>query len=127
MDCGYNEASALTQYSAGSFAQPIRRVFATLMFHAREKVVMPVPTDTAPAQFTLSLWDPAWDLFYAPVSRAVGFLADRLNPYQFLTIRRYLGVVFVTLVILLRCWRYGHDRFCPAGPEAFLVIARRRF
>ncbi|MGA7713238.1 MAG: hydrogenase 4 subunit B [Rhizomicrobium sp.] len=100
-DCGYPEASALTQYSAGSFAQPIRRVFATLIFHAREKVVMPVPTDTAPAQFTLSLWDPAWDLFYAPVSRAVGFLADRLNPYQFLTIRRYLGVVFVTLVILL--------------------------
>ena len=100
-DCGYPEASALTQYSAGSFAQPIRRVFASLLFHAREKVVMPVPTATEPAQFTMSLWDPAWDLFYAPVGKAVGFLADHINRFQFLTIRRYLGVVFVTLVILL--------------------------
>ena len=32
-----------TQYSAGSFAQPIRRVFGTLVFRAREQVDMPRP------------------------------------------------------------------------------------
>ena len=100
-DCGYPEASAMTQYTAGSFAQPIRRVFATLAFHARERVVMPAPEDIAPAQFTATLRDPAWDLLYAPVGQAIGFLADHFNRFQFLTIRRYLGLVFVTLVFLL--------------------------
>ena len=32
---------------------------------------------------------------------AVGFAADRLNRLQFLTIRRYLSLVFATLVTLL--------------------------
>jgi hypothetical protein len=31
----------------------------------------------------------------------VGFVADRLNHLQFLTIRRYLSLVFMALVILL--------------------------
>ena len=100
-DCGYPEASAMTQYTAGSFAQPIRRVFATSFFRAREAVDIPPPTDTTPAHFTVTLRDPAWDLFYAPVARAIGFLADYLNRLQFLTIRSYLGIVFLTLVFLL--------------------------
>ena len=37
-DCGYPDASPATQYTAGSFAQPIRRVFGTLVFRARETV-----------------------------------------------------------------------------------------
>ena len=32
---------------AGSFAQPIRRVFGTLVFHAREEIDMPAPGDLA--------------------------------------------------------------------------------
>jgi len=31
----------------------------------------------------------------------VGFAADRLNHLQFLTIRRYLSLVFIALVALL--------------------------
>lgn len=100
-DCGYPDPSSMTQYTAGSFAQPIRRVFATMAFRARETVVMPRPGDMAPAQFRVTLWDPAWDVLYAPVAAAVGFLADRFNVFQFLTIRRYLGMVFFTLVFLL--------------------------
>jgi hypothetical protein len=100
-DCGYKKANAMSQYTAGSFAQPIRRVFATIAFRARELVVMPAPTETAPAQFTVTLKDPAWDLFYAPVGRAVNFLGDRINALQFLTIRGDLGIVFLTLVFLL--------------------------
>jgi hydrogenase-4 component B len=100
-DCGTPDASPTTQYSASSFAQPIRRVFATYAFLARETVVMPPPGDTAPARFHLKLWDPAWDVLYGPTAAAIGFLADRLNPFQFLTVRKYLGVVFFTLVALL--------------------------
>jgi len=40
-------------------------------------------------------------MLYAPLSGAVTFLADRLNVLQFLTIRRYLSLVFAALVLLL--------------------------
>ena len=35
-DCGYPDPSIATQYTASSFAQPIRRVFGTLVFRASE-------------------------------------------------------------------------------------------
>jgi hypothetical protein len=100
-DCGHLEANPLSQYSAGSFAQPIRRVYASVAFGARETVQMPPPCDLEPARFDVKLRDPAWDLLYAPVGKGVGHLADKLNPFQYQTIRRYLGIIFVTLVVLL--------------------------
>jgi NADH:ubiquinone oxidoreductase subunit 5 (subunit L)/multisubunit Na+/H+ antiporter MnhA subunit len=100
-DCGYPDASLTTQYSAGSFAQPIRRVFGTTAFQARELVDMPSPGDPRPAGFLVKLRDPIWDTLYAPIEGAVMFAAERLNHLQFLTIRRYLGFVFLSLVTLL--------------------------
>ena len=100
-DCGFPESSPQTQYSAASFAQPIRRVFGTIVFRARETVTMPAPGDVAPARFDVSMRDLAWDIFYAPVAGFIQFAAARLNHLQFLTIRRYLGLVFVALVFLL--------------------------
>src|SRR5205823_2010483 len=44
-DCGYPDANPATQYTASSFAQPIRRVFGSVVFRAREEVVMPPPGD----------------------------------------------------------------------------------
>jgi hydrogenase-4 component B len=100
-DCGYPDASPATQYTASSFAQPIRRVFGTLVFLARERVDMPRPGDGRPARITVELHDLAWDTLYAPVAGAVGFAADRLNHLQFLTIRQFLSLVFAALVLLL--------------------------
>jgi hypothetical protein len=100
-DCGFPDPSPITQYTAGSFAQPIRRVFGTLAFRAREEVDMPPPGDLRPARLEVSLQDLVWDGVYAPVAGAVGFAADRLNNLQFLTIRRYLALVFLALVFLL--------------------------
>lgn len=100
-DGGFPELSPLTQYTAGSFAQPIRRVFGTLVFRIREEVELPPPGDTKAAKFRLDLNDIIWDFFYAPISGAVAFLADQLNVLQFLTIRRYLSLVFGALVVLL--------------------------
>jgi hydrogenase-4 component B len=100
-DCGFPDPSPWTQYTAGSFAQPIRRVFGTLVFRAREHVEMPPPGDLRPARLRVELRDLVWDGLYAPVAGAVGFAADRLNQLQFLTIRRYLSLVFLALVTLL--------------------------
>lgn len=100
-DCGFPEMSPQTQYTSGSFAQPIRRVFGTLLFQARETVEMPVPGDLRPARFTLELRDLIWEGLYQPIAGAVWYTAERLNHLQFLTIRRYLSLVFLALVILL--------------------------
>jgi len=100
-DCGFPDASPLRQYSADGFAQPIRRVFGSLVFQARELGEMPRPGSTAPARFTAIVRDPIWDTLYAPISGLVAFAAERLNVLQFLTIRRYLSLVFAALVLLL--------------------------
>jgi len=106
-DCGYPDPSVLTQYSARSLSQPIRRVFGTVVFRAREVGEMPPPGSTAPARLVVTLRDPIWDTLYAPLAGLVATAAERLNVLQFLTIRRYLMLVFtalVTLLLVLAIW-----------------------
>ncbi|MGZ8409196.1 MAG: hydrogenase 4 subunit B [Hyphomicrobium sp.] len=100
-DCGFPDARPATQYTAGSFAQPLRRVFGTVVFRARETVTMPAPGDNSPARIEVDVRDMIWDCLYRPVAAAVLYVSDRLNPLQFQTIRRYLGLVFTALVLLL--------------------------
>ena len=100
-DCGYPDASPATQYSASSFAQPIRRVFGSAVFRAREHVDMPRPGDLRAARLTVELRDLVWETLYAPIAGAVAFAADRLNHLQFLTIRQFLSLVVAALVLLL--------------------------
>jgi len=100
-DCGYPDASPLTQYTAGSFTQPIRRVFGSVVFRAREELRMPPPGDTQAATLRVRMRDLPWDVLYAPIAGLVGFAADQLNKVQSLTVRAYLTLVFGALVILL--------------------------
>jgi hydrogenase-4 component B len=100
-DCGFPDSRPSTQYSAESFAQPIRRVFGTVVFHARDEVTMPPPGDVAPARIVKSLRDPVWESIYVPIANMVGQAAQVLNALQFLTIRRYLSLVFGALIVLL--------------------------
>jgi len=107
-DCGTPGTDPLTQYGAASFAQPIRRVFGGLAFQVREELDMPAPGDPRPARFHVRLRDLAWEGLYVPVASAVGWSADRLNHLQFLSIRRYLSLVFgalVTLLLALAIWQ----------------------
>jgi len=107
-DCGFPNADPATQYTAGSFAQPIRRVYGTLVFRAREEIDMPPPGAMRAARLRITLRDLIWDVLYAPIEGAVDRIADRLNRFQFLTIRRYLTLVFaalVTLLAILAIWR----------------------
>jgi len=100
-DCGFPDASPVTQYSGDSFAQPIRRVFGSLVFRAREVGEMPPPNSTLPARFAAIVHDPVWDTLYEPLNGFISFATEKLNVLQFLTIRRYLSLVFAALVILL--------------------------
>ncbi len=106
-DCGFPDASPVTQYTAASFAQPIRRVFGTVVFRARETGEMPAPGDMRPARLVVELRDLIWDAAYAPIANAVAIASERLNHLQFLTIRQYLSLVFgalVTLLLVIAIW-----------------------
>jgi hydrogenase-4 component B len=107
-DCGFPDARPITQYTAGSFAQPIRRVFGGFAFDAREEVHIPAPGQTHPAQLHVSMRDRVWDVLYAPIEVAVGFAADRLNRVQSWTIRAYLTMVFSSVVLLLMVLTVWH-------------------
>ena len=100
-DCGFPDASPATQYTASSFAQPIRRVFGTVVFRAHDSVEMPPPGSMRPARFDAGIHDLIWDTLYAPAIGSVAHAAEKLNRLQFLTIRRYLSLVFIALVLLL--------------------------
>ena len=107
-DCGYPDPAPVTQYSGSSFAMPIRRVFGTTVFRVHETVDMPRPGETRAGRFHVKVVDPAWRLIYGPAARAVLRTSASLNRLQFLTIRRYLTLVFATLVLLLlvvAAWR----------------------
>jgi hydrogenase-4 component B len=101
LDCGYPDPSRVTQYTADSFAQPIRRVFGGVVFRAQERVDMPPPGDTRVARMTVTLHDLVWDGIFVPLGNAIWFVAETLSYLQFLTIRQYLSLVFVALVGLL--------------------------
>jgi formate hydrogenlyase subunit 3/multisubunit Na+/H+ antiporter MnhD subunit len=100
-DCGFPDRSPATQYTAASFAQPIRRVFGTVVFQARERVEMPAPGDLTPAHIEVRLNDLVWDTLFEPVAAAVAAVATRFDRFQFLTIRQYLSLVFMALIALL--------------------------
>jgi hydrogenase-4 component B len=100
-DCGFPLNAPQTQYASASFAMPIRRVFGAVVFDVREHVDMPRPGEMRAGNFQLRVLDPAWRYAYGPLARGVGSLATTLNQLQFLTIRRYLTLVFCTLIALL--------------------------
>jgi hydrogenase-4 component B len=107
-DCGYPANLPTTQYTSSSFAQPIRRVFGATVFHVRERLDMPRPGETRAGRFHVKVFDPAWRFAYGPIARSVWWSAEKLNALQFLTIRRYLTLVFAALIVLLvvvAAWR----------------------
>jgi len=100
-DCGYLDPAPSTQYTAASMSQPIRRVMGPLLLAAEERVTMPAPLDPRPARLEVRLVDRVLEGIYRPLVGIVLAAADRLNPIQFQTIRRYLVLVFLVLVSLL--------------------------
>jgi hypothetical protein len=107
-DCGFPLDAPQTQYGSASFSMPIRRVFGTVVFNVHERVDMPRPGELRAGSFRLRIVDPAWRLAYGPIVRRVANISTWLNQLQFLTIRRYLTLVFCTLIallVLVATWR----------------------
>ncbi len=100
-DCGFPDDAPDTQYSAPGFAEPIRRVFASRVFGAREEVTIPPPGSCAPARFRAPLSDPVWGCLYAPIGRVMDLVTGSMNRLQFLSIRSYLSLVFASLILFL--------------------------
>ena len=100
-DCGTPDDDVLAQYTAGSFAQPIRRGIAAPVFEVREMVDMPHPSDMRAAHFHLHMRDPVWSRLYAPIAPLVAGMADRVNRMQHRPTYHYLASIFMTLIILL--------------------------
>ena len=69
---------------------------------------MPRPARQRAAHFQVKVLDPAWRYSTARW-RAVWTVAHKLNALQFLTIRRYLTLVFATLILspghVVAAWR----------------------
>jgi hydrogenase-4 component B len=96
-DCGFAPPTPRMQYTATSFAQPIRQVFG-LLFHVEASVVR--REDGSP-QYELKVGDRAWGLLYLPVARLVEAAARRVVRLQSGNVRVYLGWTLATLVVLL--------------------------
>jgi hypothetical protein len=45
--------------------------------------------------------DRIWDALYAPIGISISYVAVHWNRFQFLTIRKYLTLVFALLIFLL--------------------------
>jgi len=62
---------------------------------------MPPQGSTLPARMSLSMRDFIWEKLYAPIEGMVAASSNWLNKSQFLTIRKYLTLVLVSLVFML--------------------------
>jgi hypothetical protein len=96
-DCGFAPPSPRMQYTATSFAQPIRRVFG-LLFQIEESVTIQEDGST---RHRLRIRDRFWGLLYLPIARAVESSARRVVRLQSGNVRVYLGWTLATLVGLL--------------------------
>jgi formate hydrogenlyase subunit 3/multisubunit Na+/H+ antiporter MnhD subunit len=96
-DCGFAQQTPRMQDSAEGFGQPIRQVFEP--FFALERH-LPSPFDTEP-RYLVRVSDPWWRWVYAPIVRAVEFLARGAGLIQQGRISVYLTFSFITLLALL--------------------------
>jgi hydrogenase-4 component B len=100
-DCGFPDPSPATQYTASSFSQPMRRVYDGIVFRAAESVDMPAPGQLRAGAFSVKFTDYLWRWLYAEPAAALWALSKRFNAIHFLTVRRYLVLMFCTLIALL--------------------------
>jgi formate hydrogenlyase subunit 3/multisubunit Na+/H+ antiporter MnhD subunit len=103
-DCGFEKVTSRMQYTATSFAMPIRRIFGYL-FSIKEHVRQ-MPPATHPAfperlHHHLRVRDRFWMWIYQPVVDASFWLSRRIGRLQQGRIQIYLIYSFVTILVLL--------------------------
>ncbi len=103
-DCGFEKVTNRMQYTATSFAMPLRRIFGFL-FSIKEHVRQ-LPPATHPAfpdrlHYHLRVRDRFWMWIYQPVVDASFWLSRRIGRMQHGRIQIYLIYSFVTILVLL--------------------------
>jgi formate hydrogenlyase subunit 3/multisubunit Na+/H+ antiporter MnhD subunit len=103
-DCGFEKVTNRMQYTATSFAMPLRRIFGFL-FNIKEHIRQ-LPPATHPAfprrlYYHLRVRDRFWGWIYQPVVDASFWLSRRIGRMQHGRIQVYLIYSFVTIVVLL--------------------------
>lgn len=103
-DCGFAKLTPRMQYTATSFAMPIRRVLG-FFFAVREQLtlVSPINHPFTPQrlQYRLRVRDRFWNWLYQPQSTAAYWVGRQFGRLQHGQIRVYLLYSFVTLLVLL--------------------------
>jgi hydrogenase-4 component B len=103
-DCGFEKITSRMQYTATSFAMPLRRIFGFL-FSIKENVRQH-PSTSHPAfpdriHHHLRVRDRFWTLIYQPVINASFWLSRRIGRMQQGRIQIYLIYSFITILVLL--------------------------
>jgi len=103
-DCGFLNVTSRMQYTATSFAMPLRRIFGFL-FSIKEQVrqLPPTPHPAFPGRlrYHLRVRDRFWIWMYQPVVDASFWLSRKIGRMQQGRIQIYLLYSFITILVLL--------------------------
>jgi formate hydrogenlyase subunit 3/multisubunit Na+/H+ antiporter MnhD subunit len=103
-DCGFEKVTNRMQYTATSFAMPLRRIFGFL-FSIKEHVRrLPETAHRAfpeQLQYHLRIRDRFWIWIYQPIADASFWTSRRIGRMQHGRIQVYLIYSFVTIIVLL--------------------------
>ncbi len=97
-DCGFGPLTPRMQYTAASFAMPIRRIFS-FVWCIFEKIE-PAQQGRGPRYF-IKINDWSWLVFYIPIGKLILQIAQRASRIQGGNLRVYLAYSFFTLLFLL--------------------------
>ncbi len=103
-DCGFEKVTSRMQYTATSFAMPLRRIFGFLFSikeHVRHTGTIVHPAYPDRINYHLRVRDRFWVWFYQPVVDASFWLSRRIGRMQQGKIQIYLIYSFVTILVLL--------------------------
>jgi formate hydrogenlyase subunit 3/multisubunit Na+/H+ antiporter MnhD subunit len=103
-DCGFEKVTPRMQYTATSFAMPLRRIFGFLFSIKEQKKRLPPeahPAFPERLHYHLRVRDRFWNWLYQPVVDASFWLSRRIGRMQHGRIQIYLIYSFVTILVLL--------------------------
>lgn len=103
-DCGFEKITSRMQYTATSFAMPIRRIFGyifNIKEHAGQHAPAAHPAFPQRLYYHLRVGDRFWMWLYQPIVDASFWLSRRIGRMQHGRIQIYLIYSFVTILVLL--------------------------
>jgi len=102
-NCGYSYPNTRMQYTATSFSQPLRRIFANL-YQTQDKLLRTEHGNTLLTKkihYQVHVQDLIWRYFYLPIRQTIEWLTRQVDWLHEQQIHGYLTFTFITLLILL--------------------------